>query len=446
MKIGLRLSSMQILAIGFALFIIIGSVLLSLPFASRDGQSIPFLNSLFTSTSATCVTGLVVYDTYTQFTLFGQIVILLLIQTGGLGFMIVAMMFSMFLGRRIGLRERSILMESVSALKLGGVVRLTKKVLVITLCMELLGAAVLSIRFIPEFGAARGTWYALFHSVSAFCNAGFDLMGRIEPYSSLTHYAGDVLVNVTVMILILVGGLGFFVWDDITHNKHHFSKYHLHSKLMITATGVLVIGGAVLFFFFEKGHTMADMTVGERILASAFAAVTPRTAGFATVPHSEMSSGGTLLTMVFMLVGAGPGSTGGGMKVTTIFVLVLSVFARAKNSEDMNIYKRRLDKSFVYRAATSASIYLFLAFIGALVISAQGLGLTDTLFETLSGIGTVGLSTGITTQLSVVSRIMIMLLMFTGRVGSLAVATAMMTRRAHNHPALKYVSEKIILG
>ncbi len=437
---------MQILAIGFALFILIGSILLSLPFASRDGQSIPFLNSLFTSTSATCVTGLVVYDTYSQFTLFGQIVILLLIQTGGLGFMIVAMMFSMLLGRRIGLRERTVLMESVSALKLGGVVRLTKKVLLMTVCLELFGAAVLSIRFIPQFGVRQGIWCALFHAVSAFCNAGFDILGRLEPYGSLTHYAGDPLVNITVMILIIVGGLGFFVWDDVTRNKHHFTKYHLHSKMMLTATGFLIVIGALLFFLLEKGHTMADMGAGERLLASLFASVTPRTAGFNTIPTGEMSSGGTLLTMVLMLIGAGPGSTGGGLKVTTVFILVLAVISRVRNSEDMNIYERRLDRRLLHKAATSASIYLLLSLIGSLIISAQGLGVTETVYEALSAIGTVGLSTGVTTQLSAVSRIVIILLMFVGRVGSLAVATAMMTRRARTQSAVKYVSERIILG
>ncbi len=442
----LRFTSMQILAIGLALFIIIGSVLLSLPIASRDGHGIPFLNSLFTSTSATCVTGLVVYDTYTQFTLFGQIVILLLIQTGGLGFMIVAIMFSLFLGRRIGLRERTVLMQSVSALKLGGVVRLTKKVLVITVVMELLGAALLSIRFIPQFGVTHGIWYAVFHAVSAFCNAGFDLMGRLEPYGSLTHFSGDALVNITVMVLIIVGGLGFFVWDDVTHNKHHFSKYHLHSKLMITATGVLIVVGAVLFLLFERNHSMADMGAGERVLASLFAAVTPRTAGFSTVQVGEMSSGGTLLTMALMLIGAGPGSTGGGMKVTTVFILVLAIIARVRNREDMNIYERRIDRSLISRAATSASIYMLFTLVGTLILSAQGLGVKDLVFEALSGIGTVGLTTGVTTQLSVVSRIVIMLLMFVGRVGSLSVATAMMTRRARSQPAVKYVSEKVILG
>ena len=446
MKTGLKFSSMQILAIGFALFIVIGGVLLSLPFASRDGQSIPFLNGLFTSTSATCVTGLAVYDTYSQFTLFGQIVILVLIQIGGLGFMIVAMMFSMLLGRRISLRERAVLMDSVSAMNLGGVVRLTKKVLIVTICMELLGAAVLSIRFVPQFGAARGIWYSLFHAVSAFCNAGFDLMGRLEPFSSLTYYAGDALVNITVMILIIVGGLGFFVWDDVSRNKLHFTKYHLHSKIMIVATGVLVVLGAVLFFVFESGYSMAGMGFGERVLASVFASITPRTAGFSTVPVSEMSTGGTLLTMVYMLIGAGPGSTGGGMKVTTVFVLVLAILARARNKDDMNIFERRLDQHFLYKAATSISAYLLFALIGALVISAQELSFTDTVFEALSGIGTVGLSTGITGQLSGLSRIMIMILMFAGRVGSLSVATAMMTRKARAHAAVRYVSERIILG
>ena len=446
MKPGLKLSTMQILVIGFALVILIGGLLLCLPIASRDGHSIPLLNGLFTSTSATCVTGLVLYDTYTQFSLFGQIVILFLIQIGGLGFMIVAIMFSMVLGRRIGLKERALLMDSVSALKLGGVVRLTKKVFVLTLSLELIGAAVLAARFIPDFGTAKGIWMGLFHAVSAFCNAGFDIMGRIEPYSSLTHFAGDVLVNVTVMILIVAGGLGFFVWDDLTENGLRFSKYHLHTKLMLVATAILVVVGTVLFFLFEGSHSMAGMDSGERVMASFFAAITPRTAGFNTVSTADMSAGGTLLTMVYMIIGAGPGSTGGGMKVTTVLVLVVAMIARTRNREDLNVFDRRLEDRSLHRAATSASIYLTLALGGAFILCAQGATLTDGVYEALSGMGTIGLTRGITGSLGSVSRIVIMLLMYAGRVGSLSVAMAVSRKKAYAQTSVKKVSEKIIIG
>ena len=446
MKTGFRLSSMQILVIGFALVILAGGTLLSLPISSRAGQGIPFVNGLFTATSATCVTGLVVYDTYTQFTLFGQIVILMLIQVGGLGFMFVAIMFSLFVGRKIGLRERSLLMDSVSALRLGGIVRLAKKALLLTFIVELAGAGVLAIRFVPQFGLLQGLWCGVFHSVSAFCNAGFDLFGRIAPYTSLTTYHNDPLVILTIGLLIVMGGLGFFVWDDITEKRFHFSKYHLHSKLMISGTLVLLIGGAVSFFFLEYNSAMKDMDLGGRLLSSFFASVTPRTAGYNSIPTTAMSSGGTFLTMVLMMIGAGPGSTGGGMKVTTILIILIGITARIRGRENLNIYGRRLEDGALSTAATSAGMYLILVFIGGMVLCMQGFSLTDSLFEAFSGIGTVGLSRGITPALPVISRLTVILLMFAGRVGSLSVVMSLSVRRGKSHAALKHVSEKVIIG
>jgi trk system potassium uptake protein TrkH len=443
-KTGLKLTTMQILVIGFALVIIIGGILLSLPISNRDGQGIPFINGLFTATSATCVTGLVVYDTFTQFNGFGQTVILILIQIGGLGFMIVAIAFSMFLGRKIGLRERTVLAESVSALKIGGIVKLTKKALLLTGTLELIGAILLSTRFIPEFGFWQGLWCGIFHSISAFCNAGFDILGRIEPYTSLTAFSGDGVVIITIGALIVMGGLGFFVWDDITEKKWHFSKYHLHSKLMITCTLSLIAGGAVLFFFLEADHTFKDMGIGERVLASLFASITPRTAGYNSIPVAEMSEGGTFLSMVLMLIGAGPGSTGGGMKVTTVIVIVLGIITRARNKEDINVFNRRLEEGVLGRAATSAGIYMILIFAGTLILTTQGNNVTDSMYEVLSGIGTVGLTRGITPFLPVISRITIILLMYSGRVGSLAVAMAVAEKR--NKAGLKHIQEKIIIG
>jgi trk system potassium uptake protein TrkH len=437
---------MQVLVIGFALVIIIGGLLLSMPFSNRDGHGIPFIDGLFTATSATCVTGLVVFDTYTQFNVLGQAIILVLIQIGGLGFMFVAITFSLFLGRRISLRQRSILMESVSALKIGGIVRLTKKALLITLVLELLGAVILASRFIPEFGFWPGIWCGVFHSVSAFCNAGFDILGRIAPYSSLVPYASDALVIIPVMALIVIGGLGFFVWDDITENKWRISKYHLHSKVMITGTFVLIIGGAILFNLLEADHTFKEMGTGERILSSFFASVTPRTAGFNSIPVSEMSEGGTFLSMILMLIGAGPGSTGGGMKVTTVFVILLVVLARVRNRDDLNVYGRRLEDGALRTAASSAGIYLMLIVMGTLILCAQGFDVTTSAFEVVSGIGTVGLSRGITPQLPVLSKMTILLLMYAGRVGTLAVAAAMSVRRQKAQAAFKNVTEKIIIG
>lgn len=446
MRAGFRLSTMQVLVIGFALLIIIGGALLSLPMSSRSGQGIPFINGLFTATSATCVTGLVVYDTYTQFSFLGQAIILLLIQIGGLGFMFVAITFSLFLGRRIGLRQRSILMESVSALKIGGIVRLMKKALIITLVLEVTGAVILAFCFIPQFGLWPGIWSGVFHSVSAFCNAGFDLFGRIEPFSSLTHFSGDAAVNMTIMILIIVGGIGFFVLDDITDKKWHFLKYHLHSKLMLTGTLVLIVVGAVLFYFLEADHTFKDMGAGERVLASFFASVTPRTAGYNTVPIAEMSEGGTFLSMVLMLIGAGPGSTGGGMKVTTVFVILLGIVARARTKEDLNIYGRRIEDGALKTASSSAGIYIVLVTIGTMVLCAQGFSVSNSLYEVLSGIGTVGLSRGITTELPEISRIAIILLMYAGRVGSISVAAAMSVNKTKKQANLRNVTEKVIIG
>ncbi|NLT14904.1 MAG: Trk family potassium uptake protein [Clostridiales bacterium] len=417
-----------------------------MPFSNRDGQAIPFINGLFTATSATCVTGLIVYDTYTQFSLPGQAVILIMIQVGGLGFMFVAITFSLFLGRRISLRQRSILMESVSALKIGGIVRLTKKALLITLILELTGAIILATRFVPQFGLWPGIWCGIFHSVSAFCNAGFDILGRIAPYSSLVPFAADAAVSITIMMLIIIGGLGFFVWDDISEHKWHVAKYHLHSKIMLMGTLVLIVGGAVLFSILEADYTMRDMSTGERVLASFFASVTPRTAGFNTVPIGEMSEGGTFLSMIYMMIGAGPGSTGGGLKVTTVAVLLLGVYARIRNREDLNIYGRRLEDGVLRKASTSTGIYLMLIIAGTLILCAQGFDVTTSAFEVMSGIGTVGLSRGITPDLPVVSKIAIMLLMYAGRVGTLSVAAAMSVRRTKNQSALRNIPEKIIIG
>jgi trk system potassium uptake protein TrkH len=340
---------------------------------------------------------------------------MILIQTGGLGFMTIAILFPMMLGKRIGLKERSFLMEASNFIQIGGIIRLIRRILFGTLLFETIGAILLAIKFCPIFGLQQGIWYGIFHSVSAFCNAGFDLMGRISPYTSLTPFAGDIIINSVIMGLIIIGGIGFIVWDDILRNRLCLRKYTLHTKIMLTLTAVMITASAILFFFIEKDMAFSDMNFTQRILAATFQAVTPRTAGFNTVDISALSEHGTLLTMLLMFIGAGPGSTAGGIKITTFIVIILSVISYVGNKEDINIFQRRLEMKLVRRAYCSSTFYVLLVFLGCFVITfIQDLPLKDVLFETLSAIGTVGLSTGITHNLTPVSRIVIILLMYIG--------------------------------
>lgn len=437
-----QFKSMQILLLGFSLLIFVGGFLLWLPISNH--HEIAFLDALFTATSAACVTGLVVFDTYSQFTFFGQAVLLILIQVGGLGFMMVGISFYLFMGRRIGLHKRALLMESVGIWEVGGVVRLTKHVLLATVIIELGGALILSTRFCPKFGILQGLWYGLFHSVSAFCNAGFDLMGQIKPYSSLTSFSGDLVVNLTIVSLIVIGGLGFFLWNDISEKKLKVSKYQLHTKIVLSATAALIVVGTVALYFMEKDAAFIHLSTKDRVLASLFAAVSPRTAGFNTTDVAALSEGGSLLTMILMIIGAGSGSTAGGIKVTTFVVLLLSVVAYARRQQDLNIFGRRIEDEALKHAASSVTAYIFLSLIGALIICMQGFPLKASLFEVFSAIGTVGLSMGITPQLSALSKLVIMFLMFSGRIGSLSVAVVM-TRKIEE-AKIRNTSEKVIIG
>ncbi|MEA5024505.1 Ktr system potassium uptake protein B [bioreactor metagenome] len=439
-----RANSIQMIALGFAGIILIGTLLLSLPAASRDGASLPFIDALFTSASATCVTGLVVHDTYTQFSLFGQIVILCLIQIGGLGFMTVATLFLMMARRKIGLAERGVLTESVSAFQIGGIVRLIRRIIICTAIVEGIGAILLAIRFCPQMGVATGVYYAVFHSISAFCNAGFDLMGRFAPYTSLIPYQSDVLVNLTIMTLIVIGGLGFVVWDDIMEHKLRYVRYKLHTKIVLLSTAFLIIGGAILFYAMEQGNVLAAMHPIDKLLASLFQSITPRTAGFNTVDTAALTEGGTVLSMLLMLIGASPGSTGGGIKTTTIMVILLATISYIRNTDDINIFHRRLENNTIKRAYCSTTIYIMLSILGIfLLITTQGLPAKDAAFETLSALGTVGLSTGITRELDTLSRMVIILLMYSGRVGSLTLLMAVMMGTKSK---LRNPEEKIIIG
>lgn len=440
-----RLSKVQTIALGFFLIIVIGTILLMLPIASRDGHSAGFLNALFTSTSSTCVTGLVVVDTYTNWTLFGQVVILSLIQIGGLGFITIGMFFSIFLKRKIGLKERNLIQESVNTLQIGGMVRLVKKIVCYTIVFEGVGAVLLMIRFIPRFGWLKGIWYGIFHSISAFCNAGFDLMGQFEPYSSLTMYYDDILVNVVIMALIIIGGIGFIVWDDISKHKWHVKKYMLHTKIVLFVTAVLILGGAICFYLFEKNNLLIGMDTKGQVLSSLFGSVTPRTAGFNTTDTAAYTEATRMLTIILMFIGGSPGSTAGGIKTTTIMVILLYIWSNLRNKKGLNIFGRRLDEDAIKKAATVFFINLILATVCATIMCAlETVPLSDIMMEVFSAIGTVGISTGITRDITEVSKYILIVLMYCGRIGSMSFALSFTEKKRSNPVQLP--AEKITIG
>lgn len=417
------MSQTQFIAFGFFVLIITGAVLLTLPFASKNGRSMDFLGALFTATSASCVTGLVVADTWTQWSLFGQLVIITMIQIGGLGFITIGVYVSILLRRRIGLKMRGLMQESTSALNIGGIVRLAKKIIVGTAIFEGGGALLLAIRFVPQYGFFRGTFYSVFHAVSAFCNAGFDLMGHTGQYNSLSVYYDDWLVNLVIMSLIIIGGIGFVVWDDISRKKLAFGKYLLQTKIVILTTLVLVFGGGAVFYLLEKDLLMADMSLSGKILSSLFSAVTARTAGFNTIDTGALSDGSKLLTIILMFIGGSPGSTAGGIKTTTVVVLCLFVHSSIQRTYGVNAFGRRLDDEAIRQASSVLTINLFLALgVSLVIMGVQNLSMSDTLFETFSAIGTAGMTTGITRDLVPLSRFLIILLMYCGRIGSMSFA------------------------
>lgn len=439
------LSRMQIIALGFFLIIMTGTLLLMLPISSRTGTWTGFWDSLFTATSATCVTGLVMVDTYVHWNLFGQLVILTMIQIGGLGFMTVGVLFSLVIHRKIGLRERGVLSESVNAIQIGGIVHLVKKILMGTLIIEGTGALLLSIRFCGELGFARGIYYGIFHSISAFCNAGFDLMGYQGEFASLVNYSGDWLVNLTIMSLVIIGGIGFLVWDDLTQKKFHFRKYRVHTKIVLITTFILVFGGALLFYLFESGNLAKGMGPGETFLTCMFDSVTPRTAGFNTTDIARLSDSSKLLSIILMFIGGSPGSTAGGIKTTTFVVFLLYVRANIKRTRGVNIFRRRIDEDAIKKASAVACTNLVLALGAALLICAvQGMDLRDVLLETFSAISTVGMSTGITRDFVTVSKAAVIVLMYCGRVGSLSMALSFTEKKKMSPVELP--EEKILIG
>jgi len=416
-----------------------------LPISSRSGQSAGFLNALFTATSASCVTGLVIADTWTQWTLFGQLVIITMIQIGGLGFITIGIFVAMILRRKIGLKERGLMQESVNTLQIGGMVKLARKIIIGTCFFEGVGALLLAFRFIPQYGLLRGIFYGMFHSISAFCNAGFDLMGGTAPYSSFVGYYDDWLVNLVIMSLIVIGGIGFIVWDDLSRHKLHFRKYLLHTKIVLIVTFVPIFGSAALFYVLERNNLLLGMNSSGKILTSLFSSVTARTAGFNTTDTGALTDGSKLLTIILMFIGGSPGSTAGGIKTTTIAIMLLYARSTITGTYGVNAFGRHLEDEAIRRASVVFIINLFLALTAALAIMAiQNLSMPDVLFETFSAIGTVGMTTGITRQLLPVSRVIIIILMYCGRIGSLSFALAFIQQKKAAH--IQQPVERITVG
>lgn len=437
----------QMMVLSFAGVILMGALLLMLPISSQARVVTPFINTLFTSTSAVCVTGLVVVDTGTYWSVFGKTVILILIQIGGLGFMTMTTSIAIILGKKIGLKNRLIMQEALNQFSISGVIRLTKYVVMATLFIEFIGALSLSTRFIPLFGWKNGIYYSIFHAVSAFCNAGFDLMGG---YASLTAFAKDPVVSMTIILLIIMGGLGFAVIADLSTFKN-YRKLSLHSKLVILVTSVLLIVGFVSIFTLEYNNpkTIGEFTIGQKVVASMFHSVTPRTAGFNTLDLNAMTMPSRFITMILMFIGGSPGSTAGGLKTTTFGLMILSIVAVFKGAEEINFAGRRISKEAVSRA-------LAIVFISAIWVVSMTFLLTvfeptksleSIIFESLSAFGTVGLSLGITPTLGFMGKVVLTIMMFFGRLGPLTIVLALSKKASKSgRDLLRYPEGKIIVG
>lgn len=436
-----HLTTFQSIFLGFFFIIIIGSLLLMLPISSVSGKVTPFNESLFTATSAVCVTGLVVHDTGSYWSTFGQAIILILIQIGGLGVITVAASFALLSGRKISLMQRSTMQEAIAAPKIGGIVRLTGFVLKATLIFELSGAVIMMPVLCKDYGV-KGVWLAVFHSISAFCNAGFDILGTdTSKYVSLTQYVNCTSINLAIIFLIVIGGIGFLTWEDIYTNKLHFRRYRMQSKVILITSAILIIVPALYFFFFD----LNNLPIKQRILSSLFQSVTTRTAGFNTVDLTALQEPSIATMIVLMIIGGSPGSTAGGIKTTTVAVLIANSLATFGRKDSSHFFKRRIDNQVVKNASTILVMYLVLSFTGAVAIStAEKIPFLKCLFETSSAIGTVGLTLGITPELGLFSQLILILLMFCGRVGGLTLIYAAISNTKKN--ISKYPLEHITVG
>lgn len=439
-----KLSPLRTIVLGYSGIILFGALLLVLPISSRAHCWTSFADALFTSTSATCVTGLIVQDTYTYWSLFGQIVILLLIQVGGIGFMTFAISALMLTKQKIGLRNRYTLQESVNAPQVGGIVRMTRFILLGTGIIEGSGAVLLALRFCPQFGFWKGLYFAVFHAISAFCNAGFDLMGGTAPFSSLTGFVADPLVNIVIIALIVLGGLGFFVWSDVITAKFRFRKCKLHTKVVLITTLALIIIPFILILFFEYQNPIFGGKTSAYIFGSLFQTVTTRTAGFNTADIASLSDATIVLMFLLMLIGGSPSSTAGGLKTTTFAMLSASIFSVFRQRKSIECFKRRIGDDSLLKIIAITAMYIFLFFTcGMLLCAFDDVGVKEALFETASAIGTVGITLGITSELGTASHIILILLMFFGRVGGL---TLLLAFHDQGGTPSKYPVEKITIG
>ncbi|NLV76989.1 MAG: Trk family potassium uptake protein [Tissierellia bacterium] len=437
----LELNPPRFLVVGFGVLIVLGAILLSLPIASKNGESIGFINALFTSASAVCVTGLTVVNTAEHWSLFGHIVILILIQMGGLGFMTSATIMALLVGKKISLKERLIIREQLNQDSLSGMVRLTRYVIISTFIIEGIGALLLSTRFIPIFGLIKGIWFSIFHAISAFCNAGFDIIGN-----SMMSFVGDFTVNLTICFLIIVGGLGFSVLIDIS-NKKNFNRLSLHSKLVLSITIALIAIGMLIIFIVERNNpdSLGGLSKGEKLLASFFQAVIPRTAGFNSVDISKIYDTTAFIMIILMFIGGSPGSTAGGIKTTTFGATLLTTLAVIKGDKDVVVFKRRINQQIINRSLAIVSIGLILILIVSVVLTiTEESSFLDILFETTSAFGTVGLTRGITPNLSNIGKLVITLTMYAGRVGPLTMAFAFAQRQKQS--LYRHSEENIIVG
>ena len=439
----MKMTNTRIIALGFALVILTGALLLCMPFSSKEFQWTNPIDSLFTATTATCVTGLVTVDTGAHWSMFGQIVILVMIQIGGIGFMTLFTLFSFFLRGKVSLHERRLLMQSAGAMHMGGVMGTFRQILLGTAVIEGLGAFILYRRFLPLYGD-KALWYAIFHSISMFCNAGLDLFTP-EGGSSFAAFADDPVVMFTVMFLIVMGGLGFLVWNDLLKCCFRFRKLQLHSKLVLCITGVLLFGGALLFYITERNASMAHLSEPQKLMASLFQSVTTRTAGASTIDQSTLSDSGSIISMVLMFIGGSPGSTAGGVKTTTVAVFLFSTIRLARNQETVVAFKRRIDDRIVRQAGSVVCVYLGVVLVGtALICALEPAGMREIMYEVVSAIATVGLSMNLTPTLCWLSKLLLIIIMFAGRLGGLSIFMALGEK--NETTLLERPTEKILIG
>ena len=440
-KVLKQFSSARIILFGFIIMIFVGASILSLPISSRSGEFTPFIDALFTATSASCVTGLIVYDTATHWSVFGKIIIIAMIQCGGLGVVTMLTVFTQVTGKKIGLRDRATLQSALSAPQIGGIVRLTSFIFKATIIIEMIGAFLMFPRFMKDFGITKGIYYSVFHSISAFCNAGFDLMGDVSKFSSLTKYQSDIMINITIMLLILIGGLGFLIWKDIVDYRFDIKRYSTQTKIVLTMTFILVLFPSILFFFTE----FSTLDIKTRVLSSLFQAVTPRTAGFNTIDYTKFSDNGIAMTVILMLIGGGSGSTAGGIKMSTVFILAVTMCSILKQDKEVAVFKKRIEPDIIKNAVAVLVLDVALFIAGSMLISGiEGFSLKETMFESASAVATVGLTLGITPHLGTVSKLLLICMMYIGRVGGITLIFAAVTPK--NSGNARYPKDQVAVG